>query len=52
MTAGRKLPGTPLVSAATAWRSAQAKAKQSPGEDGTAGMGGVADRIAPDEHAW
>jgi DNA-binding MarR family transcriptional regulator len=43
--AGRKL----LVSAAPAWRSAQAKAKQLLGEEGLAAIVGVADNIPLDE---
>ena len=43
--AGRKL----LASAAPAWRSAQAKAKQLLGEEGLAAIAGVADNIPLDE---
>ena len=43
--AGKQL----LASAAPAWRSAQAKAKQLLGEDGAAAMLALADSIPPDE---
>jgi DNA-binding MarR family transcriptional regulator len=43
--AGRKL----LASAAPAWRSAQARAKQLLGEEGLAAIAGVADNIPLDE---